>query len=132
MPETIIDTEFATLWYYPDKKIVAHKLHKFFTGQSFKDFFNKGTDVLQQNGAYKWLSDDRGFSALHPNDREWAFADWSPRTVKAGWKYWAIIMPESILGQLSTRRLIEAYAAAGVEVQVFATMDEAIAWLDSK
>ena len=36
--QTIIDSPFATLWYYPDKKIVHHQIHKFVHGEEFQAF----------------------------------------------------------------------------------------------
>lgn len=132
MPETIIDNEFATLLYYPDKKIVHHKFHKFFTGQPLRDVLNRGTELLREHGAHKWLSDDRDFAALHPDDREWGMVDWNPRTVEAGWRYWAVVMPAAAVGQMSTKRLIETFSELGVEVQAFSDLDEALKWLESK
>jgi hypothetical protein len=75
MYETIIDNEFVTLRYYPETKIVYHKSHKFFSGKDLRDALNKGTSLLKQHGACKWLSDDRDFSALDPDAREWGDRD---------------------------------------------------------
>lgn len=132
MIETIIENEFITLSYYHEKKIVAHKLRQFATGKRYRDAMNTGTELLIAHGAQKWLSDDREFSVLHPSDRKWGITDWTPRTIEAGWKYWAIIMPESIIGQASNKRMIESLAGLGVEVQIFSTTEEAFTWLDSK
>jgi hypothetical protein len=130
--ETIIDNEYATLLYYPDTKIVAHKFHKFFTGRQLRDVLNKGTELLATHGAQKWLSDDRDFTALHPDDREWGHADWNPRTIKAGWKYWAVVVPHDVVGQMSTQRLVETFSELGVEARAFTDPDEAMRWLESK
>ena len=76
--------------------------------------------------------DDRDFNALSPKDREWGMTDWNPRTVKAGWKYWAVVMPKTIVGEMSTRLLIETFSELGVEVQAFADTDEAMRWLENR
>jgi hypothetical protein len=130
--EIIIDNEYATLLYYPDTKIVAHKFHKFFTGRQLRDVLNKGTELLETHGAQKWLSDDRDFKALHPDDRVWGHTDWNPRTIKAGWKYWAVVVPHDAIGQMSTQRLVETFSKLGVEARTFTDPDEAMRWLESK
>ena len=45
---TILETEYATLWYHPDTKIVHHQFHKFIYGQQFRDVLEKGLEVFQQ------------------------------------------------------------------------------------
>ena len=68
--QTIIDSPFATLWYYPDRKIVHHRIHKFIFGKDFRDLLMAGTEVLRKNQAAKWLSDDRSNSVLAKEDVE--------------------------------------------------------------
>jgi hypothetical protein len=130
--QTIIDSPFATLWYYPDKKIVHHRIHKFIFGKDFRDLLMAGTEVLKKNQAAKWLSDDRSNSVLSKEDVEWSEAHWSPPTAQAGWKYWAIVQPDKVLGQLAMSRLMEKYAALGVTARIFSDPTEAMAWLEKQ
>lgn len=67
---TIIDTDYATLWYHPDTKIVHHQMHRFTYGEQFRQVLEKGLEIFQQYGAQKWLSDDRKNSALPAADAE--------------------------------------------------------------
>ena len=60
---TILDNEYVTLWYHPDKQIIHHQFHKFLYGQAFRDAMNAGTEAMKKYGAHKWLSDDRKNSA---------------------------------------------------------------------
>jgi hypothetical protein len=129
---TIIDNEFVTLWYYPEKKIVHHQFHKFLYGQAFRDALNAGVELLQKYGAQKWLSDDRKNSALPKEDVEWAETDWFPRTKKAGWKYWALVLPEQVIGQMNMKRFVRDYSEQGVTVQVFSDPAEAMIWLEKQ
>ena len=129
-PTTIVDNEYATLWYHPGKKIVHHKFHQFVQGERFREILNQGADIFQKYGAHKWLSDDRANSALPPEDGEWAMVDWHPRVIAAGWKYWAIVMPEKTVGKMNMRQFAKQNAEAGVTVQVFSDPDEAMAWLE--
>ncbi|MBL8133640.1 MAG: hypothetical protein JNL42_17390, partial [Anaerolineae bacterium] len=65
---TLLDTDYATLWYYPEEKIVRHEFHRFIHGAPFREVLEKGLEVFIQNGAGKWLSDDRKNSSLTSED----------------------------------------------------------------
>jgi hypothetical protein len=129
--EIVLDTEYATLWYYPEAKIVHHQFHKFIYGQEFRDVLEKGLEVFQKNGATKWLADDRKNSALPTDDLKWSMDDWFFRAFKSGWKYWAIIMPDKIAGQLTMNRIMKRNIDEGLNIQVFDDVDEALKWLES-
>jgi hypothetical protein len=127
----IIDTEYATLWFYPEAKIVRHVFHKFIYGKEFRDVLNKGVEVFKEYGATKWLSDDRKNSALPKVDYDWSVNEWFPEAFSAGWKYWAIIMPDKVAGQLTLNRIMKTNIERGLTIQVFEDTDEALEWLKS-
>jgi hypothetical protein len=128
---TIIDNENASLWFHHETGIVHHKFKKYMYGDDFKAVLNQGLEQLKNNGATKWLSDDRGNSALRPEDGEWAETDWAPRVLAAGWRYWAIVLPESIIGKMNMKQFIDRYAETPVTVKVFSDPNEALGWLEN-
>ena len=127
----IMEDANISMWYYPESKILHHQTHQFFCGQPFRDALNKGVEVFREYGAQKWLSDDRETTALSREDLEWGDRDWFPRVQKLGWKYWAIVLPEKIVGQLTLQRLADTYKSRGVNTKVFSSPDEAKKWLES-
>ncbi|HUN07195.1 MAG TPA: STAS/SEC14 domain-containing protein [Aggregatilineales bacterium] len=129
--QTLLDTDYATLWYYPESKIIRHIYHKFIHGQHFRDVLEKGLETMKEHGANKWLSDDRKNSALPTEDLVWSTTDWSVRCMQAGWKHWAIIMPDKTAGQLTMNRILKQYIETGFNVQVFDDPEEAMQWLES-
>ena len=126
---TILENEHATLVYHSQHKIVHHTFHKPLAGAFFREVLTRGVEHFERYGANKWLSDDRGNSALHPDDGKWAMEVWSKRTVAAGWKFWAIVMPDAALGRANMRRFIREYSDRGVEVRIFENPQEALEWL---
>jgi hypothetical protein len=128
---TVLDNENISMWYYPESKILHHQVHQFFFGKTFRDIMNKGVEVFQKYGAQKWLSDDRQVTAFAKEDLEWGDKDWFPRVAKSGWKYWAIILPEKVVGQMTVKKLADVYSARGVKTRVFSSPDEAKKWLES-
>ncbi len=98
---TILDNESASLWYYPESGIVHHYIKKYTFGQRFRDLLDLGYEQFVKYGAKKWLSDDHNNNALTPADEKWSRTDWFPRVRAAGWKYWAIVLPVKVLGQMN-------------------------------
>jgi len=127
----IMDDENVTMWYYPESKILHHQMHRFFFGKTFREIMNKGVEVFQKYGAQKWLSDDKKVAAWTKEDLEWGDNDWFPRVAASGWKYWAIIMPEKAVGQMTMKKLADTYSARGVQTRIFSSSEEAKAWLES-
>lgn len=126
----VFDNEYATFWYHPEARVVHHRFKQPIGGDDFRTVLNTGLQIMQDYGATSWLSDDRNNSALSPEDGDWAKNDWFPRVLKVGWRRWAIVLPESVVGQMDMQQFIENQTAAGIEVNVFSDVDAALAWLE--
>jgi hypothetical protein len=129
---TILSNEYVSLVYHEDKKIVHHTFLKPVGGQPFKDILLAGVDCFIKYGATKWLSDDRQNSELYPEDRKWATNVWSKLVQDAGWKSWALVVPNDMMGRLNLVEFVNMYSKRGVRVQVFTKLEEAIDWLDQQ
>ncbi len=129
-PITVVDNEYITLQYLPDKKIIFHTVHKPIPHGPLKDALNAGTETIKKYGACKWLSDDRKNGPLAPESIEFGFKDWGPRTVAAGWKYWANVVPEELVSAGTLAPVMEAYFELGLRMMVFSDLDKAVEWLD--
>lgn len=128
---TVLDTEYATLWYYPEQKIVHHQFHKFIYGETFRDVMRNGLAIFQQEGVHKWLSDDRKNSVLPQVDIDWGLQNWFPAMIDSGWKYWALVMPDKPVGKASMQRVVESFTPLGIIIQEFNDPDAALQWLES-
>lgn len=128
---TILDNDYATLWYHEEDKIVHHQFHKFIHGNQFRGVLEKGLEIFKEYDANKWLSDDRKNSTLTKEDAEWGLGDWNPRVFASGWKYWAVVMPDKIIGQTNMDYLMRENIEQGLTVKVFEDADEALNWLKS-
>ncbi len=130
-PITVVNNEYITLQYLPDKKTIYHTIHKPIDGQPLMDALNAGTDALQRHGACKWLSDDRKNGPLSQEVLDWGLKDWDPRTIAAGWKYWAEVVPEQMANAGTMLPLIQILYDMGLRMMVFSDLDKAFEWLDS-
>jgi len=129
--EVVFENVYATLLYYPDHKLIHHKFHRPLQGQALHDVLNAGADLLAERKATKWLSDDRNNAQLTSEDADWANREWSPRAVRAGWKYWALVVPEELVARFSMRRPVDRAYEEGLRIAAFVDTQEAKDWLES-
>jgi hypothetical protein len=130
--QTIHDNEFISIYYYPDKKIIHHEFHQRAKGQTLQDAFTAGAELMEKIQCEKWLSDDRKNSVYAEEDRNWSATHFRPRVIKAGMKFWAVLLPEKAIGQLNMREVIKVYEEKGVTIKIFQDAVEAMKWLESQ
>lgn len=127
--QVLFETDHLRLWYHPDGNIVHHEIRRGIVGADFRTMLTKGAECIENRLGCKWLSDDRAHVALKREEYEWGDSVWSPRMLAAGFKYWAIVLPESQIGQMQMKRFADRYRELGVTVKTFASVDEGLAWL---
>ena len=130
-PVTVFDNEYIIVQYLPDKKCIYHEVRKPIPHLPLVDALNAGSAAIQKYGVCKWLSDDRKNGPLAKETQEFGFNDWGPRTIKAGWKYWADVVPKELVAAGALAPVMEAYFGLGLRMQVFSSVEEAQEWLDS-
>ena len=129
---TIFDTDQITVWYHTDKKIIHHMMHKYTHGQVFRDALMAGLEAMKKYRAQKWLSDDRNNPALGSEDTEWNKANWMPKAVEAGWKYWAIVQPKEFAAKYTLGTVVPDLTGRGIIVRMFNDPEKAMEWLESQ
>jgi hypothetical protein len=128
---TVFETDRISIWWHSDTKILHHEMHKPTYGAALQEALLKGVETLAARKGSKWLSDDRKNSALPPEDLKWGDEVWIPMALKAGWKYWALVQPEKVVGQMNMRRIVKMYADRGITANIFTEPVEAMTWLKS-
>lgn len=127
---TIVDTEYMTLKYLKDKRIVCHTVHKPVNGQALCEVLHAGTETLIKYNACKWLSDDRRNGALSMIDSD--FCEWSRRTIDRGWKFWALVVPQVMSDASSMLPIVNELSLLGLRIMVFTTPEAAMTWLEHR
>jgi hypothetical protein len=128
---SVVENEFAALWFYPHTRILHSRIHKFMPGTTYQDLLQAGLNYLEKHKASKWLSDNRRSPVVSQDDVRWRSGVWAPRALRAGFKYWAVVMPDKPIGKMQVRLLIEEFGQMGVAVQAFPDVDAAMRWLES-
>ena len=130
-PLTLLETEVISMWIYPERKMVHHVMKAYCFGAELRGALMTGAEAMERHGATKWLSDDRANSAVPPDDEEWAMQVWLPRVRAAGWRHWAAVQPDKIIGQINLARWVRSMSELGINARMFADPDEAMRWLDA-
>ncbi len=128
---TLLDNDYITLYYHEDKQLVHHVYKNGIYGEFLYEGLNVGTEKLIETGAYKWLSDNRAIDGVTDDESAWINEDWLPRTIAAGWKYWALVVPETAMAQMNMVQFIESFSQQGVTVRVFPDDAQAMEWITS-
>jgi hypothetical protein len=129
--EAIVDSPWASLWYHPRSKIVHHQFKRYARGDEFRSILEKGRELVIKYGAAKWLSDDRANGPLTPADADWVGQHWAPAMLRTRWRFWSVVLPAKVPGQMYMRRRMEAYAKQGVVSRAFTSPEAALAWLEN-
>lgn len=131
--QTIVDCEEFRLMFHEDSQIIHHEFRQYVYGERFKECLLKGVELLEQKKATKWLSDDRYNAALSKEDFEWSTTIWRPRAIDAGWRYWGLVLPEKVTGQMSIQKVLKNfYGDSPVTYSLFNNPDDAMEWLESQ
>jgi hypothetical protein len=133
MPKiTVHETEKVTVWCYPEKGIIHHQMHQYCYREPFRAALTAGVEAMREHRCDKWLSDDRVNGALAPDDEEWATKIWFPKARDAGWKFWAMVQPVQVVGQLNVTRFVKMYSELGITANMFSEPGPAFEWLEKQ
>ncbi len=129
---TVFDDEYMSLWYYPETGIVHHRIKGYLPPGGFRKLLSASAELLETRRATKYVSDDRGNVVVDPEDIKWADDNWYPRVSKAGLRHWALVMPSTMVGTLQAKAILETRRKQGLDVEGFAAIEDALAWLQGK
>lgn len=126
LPVTLMETEYASLWLYPDAGILHHKIHGSMPPGAAQKLFAASLAHRENQLAWKWLFDDRENARIGET-----LAQWGRFARQAGLVCWAIVLPTSTIGKMQTLRFVDEALGLGVLVKAFRHDDEALCWLES-
>lgn len=123
------DNDYLTMQYYPDEKIFHHTIHRELTDAEFREILEAGLEVFKKYGAGKWLADNRKMGIISAENTKWIDEDWTPRSKAAGWKYWAMVVPDDMMARMNITYYVDFYYERGIRIMVFSELEEAHGWL---
>lgn len=128
-----VDNEFYTAWYVPDYSMIRHVWHQHCKGETWRNIMTLAADAFVGHNCFKWLADDRKFlGAMTPEDWAWAEVNFAKRCREAGWKYFAMVLPDSGMAKVSIRAVCNAFSANGIETEAFTDYVKAYVWITTR
>lgn len=127
---TVMSNEYFDLLFHEDMKLVHHIYKPAMSSGQLKELLSAGTDLMEKYGATKWLSDNRQLAnAFSDEVAQWVNDVWLPRTIQAGWKYWAMVVPDSVIGRADHIKYVESFYNTGIWVTVYTDVEPAMKWI---
>ena len=126
----VLETKNAKVEWIPELRAVFKTFHGFIYGDELKEVFNFGVDLLKKNKGHSWISDNRKHKPYRAQDREWMQAVFIPNAIEAGWTYWALIEPQSVLGKLNMKGDENLITDFGVVSRKFGDVESAFSWVE--
>ena len=81
-----------------------------------------------QKRSNKALYDSRYLAVISSDDQEWVAQEWYPRSIEAGIKYSALLVPHKAIAKSSANRMLSGMDISDPS-QEFQDIDEALHWL---
>jgi len=127
---TVLSNEYFDLLFHDDAKIIHHMYKPPMDSAHLQAVLEGGTELMEKYKATKWLSDNRQLvQAFNEEAADWVNNVWLPRTIKAGWNFWAMVVPESVIGRQDHVQYVESFYNTGIWVTVYTDVESAMEWL---
>lgn len=121
--------DFLEIHYNDEDKYVLMKWKGFVHGDSFRLGLNKGLELIVMKKSSRWLADLRNMKVLSLEDQEWSSNNWFPRAIEGGIRKMAIVLPQSALGKMGVKNVMNKVGDIKIETSYFPTIEEAEKWL---
>jgi hypothetical protein len=130
--QVIVDTPTVNLVWDDDVKCMRIGWSgEFMSGEDYRSTLLKLLDVLEEKRGSRMLFDMRNMPVMSPDDQAWVLSEWMPKSLKAGLKYSAVVMPQRALSKMTLRHIAKDASVIERQRAYFETLEEATAWLKS-
>ncbi|MEO1286902.1 MAG: hypothetical protein AAFV93_03980 [Chloroflexota bacterium] len=77
----------------------------------------------------RWITDARAISGMSPEAAQWILTEWLPNMQDTTWRYWALVVPEALVGRMQMMQFMQAVSDLGIQIRTFTTMEDAQDWV---
>jgi hypothetical protein len=122
------DSEFATVTYEDDIDTVVARMHDFEEGEPFREYMDSIIDAIADQRTDRIIADTSEMGTLTQDDQAWSVQDWAPRAEEAGLDHMALVMPESVVAEMSVESIVEM-ASDTINRELFDNLEDARTWV---
>ncbi len=88
-------------------RIIEQVWKGFASGETYRNPLEKLLGFMRSKRVSKVLSDMCNLGAVAQSDQNWTETYFAPNAIAAGVKYWALVLPASVIGQMGQRSMQE-------------------------
>jgi hypothetical protein len=134
----MIELEKASIYFENDYAIVRWDVssksivlvwHKFAPSEKFRLVLDKLIEAMDHYKSGRILADTRNQGVITVVDQNWTNQDWYPRALNVGYCKIGVVLPKSIITQMSINRIMKETAHPELTENYFETLEEARTWL---
>ncbi len=133
------ENEYVTVYWNPDLRAVGtwFRPAEFGDGwdgvETIRLALDTGLDIIREHKATRWIADTRAMAVMPAEAQRWCGEDWWPRALAEGFRWLAILLPESTMALLAIEGSVTASDEhPESETQYFGDIEAAKAWLLAK
>ncbi|GFZ76038.1 hypothetical protein GCM10008018_21860 [Paenibacillus marchantiophytorum] len=126
-----IHSDHNVLQYDESLKTVILTRKIFVTGDQYRDPLLKGLQLMEDNNSCKFISDIHDLGVISQDDQDWFVKNWITLATKSGLKYFAVVHPAKMIGQISVRKMESNAGEFPFQYLQFHDIDEAKTWISS-
>lgn len=122
------DRGFATVTYDEEDDVVLAHMTDFAEGEPFREYMYSIIEAIEDTGTHQVLTDTSDMGTITQEDQEWSAVEWTPEAEAAGLKRMAMVMPESVVAEISVEQILEM-TDDEIERDLFDNVEDAREWI---
>jgi hypothetical protein len=108
--ELMYESDSGRVYWDTDLQCVYIDGKQYTGSAAFRAVLERSLQLLNERRCHKFLADISMMGvAISAEDMVWTEADWFPRCLKAGLKYFALVMPKALGTHLSVDKLTQKF-----------------------
>ena len=123
------ETEFGLVDWNENERIAMISWKQFASGENLKQPIEKLLELMISQKLEGWVGDLRGVKPITPEDQDWYDKTWLPKAINSGIKRAAVILPESVISTMSSKRFLSKMEDKEFELSYFQSVEEAKEWM---
>jgi hypothetical protein len=122
------DGEFAEVTYDSGMGAIVARMDEYAEGEEFRRYMDSIIDAMDATGSDRIIADTSEIPPLDQDDQQWSVVDWAPRAEDSGLEHMAMVMPESVVSEMSIENVVEM-SDDTINRELFDELEDAKTWI---
>ncbi len=123
----LYSTSKVSIRLVEEQEYIEQSVKGFISSDELKTFQNELLGQCKQHKVEKILCDTRELKVVRSEDMAWMVSNIRPYLQQCGIRYFAIISPQNVFGQIAVNLFTESDGS--MQIRLFETKEQAVVWL---